>query len=189
MNISALAKKIHSNVESRAKRSIRKDTIAVSLRRMRQKHSPNGQRSTSVIPSLFFQDCLVHTGLTELVFYKTPELLFVLQTLSRQLFKDHEFFSMVQGIHEVTLIIPSKISSQTLKDFRAFRCLSKIPHLANITLRVPPSYTTTPNIFFALLKPIAAHQINIIEISSTSSEIALLVSMDDVRKVVQLLTP
>ena len=182
-NLSAIARKIHPLVEKLAKRQIKPGSITVALHRLH--HS--GVFPPSILPSLSFQDSLIQTGLSELVFQRSPEFLSALHALNHHFLKKGSFITITQGIHEVTIITLTKNISTFLKDLSSFKCLVRLDNLANISFTVPPTYTHTPNIFFSMLTSLAAKQINIVEITTTSTEIAFLVSKDDAQTALRLL--
>jgi hypothetical protein len=183
-NLSALARKIHSSVEKRAKRQIKQGTITVALHRLRR----SSTFSTPPAPVFSFDDCLVHTSLTEIVFQKTPELLLKLQVVNRHFLQKGHFITVVQGINEVSLITLTKQIPMLLNDLFLFKILLRLDHLTNITLKVSSSYTTTPGIFHVLLGSLAAKRINIVEVFTTSTEISLLVHQNDTQTILKLLT-
>ncbi|MEK9155166.1 MAG: hypothetical protein AAB839_00790 [Patescibacteria group bacterium] len=183
-NLSAIARKIHPTVEKRAKRQIKVGTITVALHRFQQ----SGTISPSPSPVFSFNDCLVQIGLTELIFQKTLELLLKLQVANRQILQKGLFITITQGINEISVITLTKQIPTLLKDLTFFKVQVRIDDLANITFKVPPTYTHTPNIFYTLLGSLAAQHINVVEITTTSTELSLLVHKDDAQTILSILT-
>lgn len=182
-NLSALARKIHTAVEKRAKRQVRVETVTVALHR----HQKRLSKTLPQVPVFSFQDSLMQTGLSELIFPKTAEFLLRLSVANRHFLEKGLFITVTQGINEISIVALTKQIPNLLRDLTPFQTQVRIDDLANLTFKVPASYTHTPNIFYALLSALAAKHINIIELTTTSTEISLLVHKDDAQTALFLL--
>jgi aspartokinase len=177
LNLSQYAKAIHEEVENRCKKDVKLGTIVVALNRIQKKLA---DEPSLVLPSIAIQESYIHNDLTEWVVEKNALTQKTLRALTEKAGKDPSGISVTQGMHEMTIIAHKKYNEWMEKSFSKKSIVNRVDGLSNVTVKVSTKYTHTPNVFYALFRSLAAQNINIVEIFSTSSEISLLVSADDI---------
>lgn len=182
LNLSAYAQIIQSKIEKETWKPVKVGTITVALSRLMNDTSFNSQL-LEIKPFVHISDISIRSPLCILSFEKTDSVQKSVARIfeSKNHLKEHAFFTVTQGVHEITLIFPDVISEQILKFFKE-KPKSYLRGVAGITTRFSEQYLTTPNTIHSLLAVLAVERINVLEVVSTHTELAIIVIEDDVEK-------
>lgn len=177
-NLTQLAHYLQPIVESEAQKPASTSAITMALSRL-QRQQPNLQ---SQHPTYRIENLSIHSGLATLTYYRTPEVMQGIEVLSEHMRKQQAFHSVTQGMREATLIMESTwfpIAKQKLGQHPRFE---HIP-IASVGVEFGQRYQYVPGLLHTVLQRVAMQNINIIEVSSTFSEIVVYVDEADVRRV------
>lgn len=182
LNLSAYAKKIHTEVEERSMKPVLRGTIIVALSRL-----VNGmQLPTPLLPEIKITNLSVKSSLCELTFEKTERNQEKLSSLETSIISKEEFFAVTEGSTEITIIYPAN-ARQTV--MRHFKVQPKVEYsdLVAVTVRFSPEYMEVPNAIYTLVSALAVKHINIIEIVSTYTELSFIIYKSDMEQTIQAL--
>lgn len=180
INLSSYASSIRSKVEHLCKKPVKTTSITVALSRLQKRLD----KKKDFIPQVSISSYSVLSNLCELTYEKTGESLKKLSNLDRSWLKEKDYLAISVGMSEVTIIIPSYAKERVSSHFK-LKPKATIDHLAAVTVSFPDTYLKIPNTIFSLIYRLAAKRINIIEIISTYTELAYIVSSEDVSSVLQ----
>ena len=185
LNLSAYAKTIQKETEARAKKPVRIGSIVVALSRLGR---TLGERNDSLLPRVIADTISVKSGLVELAFAKTRENRERLAGLykNRQ-FQSAEFFTVTQGINEISIIVSEAFRSQVLAIYKHQKPKLSLDRLVAITVCFSERYIEVPNITFAIVRVLALQRINIVEIVSTFTELTFILRQNDLPRAFALL--
>lgn len=187
INISSLARKIRPDIEAATMKKVQESAIIMAISRR-----PPGQnlRISKSIRAFMSElgDIIVRSGLSDHTFENSPTLSASRRQLMEEITSEKEiFYTFSQGIYETTLIASRSLDSMIDRIFSHERRLSQKFNLSSITLRLPQSNTEVSGVYYFILRSLAWAGINICEIISTSNEISIVVSNDDVDKAFSIL--
>jgi hypothetical protein len=187
INISSLARKIKPDIEILTKKRVQESAIIMAISRM-----PPGQslRISKSIKAFMSElgDIIVRSGLSDHTFENSPTLSDSRRQLMEEISSDKEiFYTFSQGVYETTLIASRSLDDLIDRIFRKEKRISGKTNLSSITLRLPQSNTEVSGVYYFILRSLAWAGINVCEIISTSNEISIVVSNDDVDQAFSLL--
>lgn len=175
LNLTAYAKLIRKSVSSQAKKHVEISSIVVALSRLQ----PKIEKEEKLLPKIVIDRISVKPHLVETVFTKNTHTLKSLQRLykSSDIFK--KYLTVTHGLHEISITTVEENYKNILECFKPHKPTTLVRHLASISLEVHPKYTYAKNTFYSLLKTLAPHKINVIELLTTATEISFLVEEKD----------
>lgn len=187
INLSSLARKIKPEVEAATMKPVQESAIIMAISRM-----PPGQslRISKSIKSFMndLGDIIVRSGLSDHTFENSPTLSASRRQLMEEITSEKEiFYTFSQGIFETTLIASSSLDGMIDRIFRREKLLSKKYNLSSITLRLPRNNTEISGVYYFILRNLAWAGINVCEIISTSNEISIVVSNNDIDRAFSIL--
>lgn len=176
LNLSAYAKSIQQDVEQTAKKPVKIGSIVAALSRL----AHTLQQQPPLLPYVHIENLSVKSGLVEITLNKTTENRNLMQSLNRDpLFASADFFTVTQGMHEISLVVPRELSGRVRACFRGQKPKLILDHLAALTVRFGEEYIRVPNVTYALVRHFAIRRINIVEIVSTFTELTFILAEDD----------
>lgn len=187
INISALARKLKSEIEELVGKEVKEGAIVMAIKRMTPGlyHRLN-VKITNVMGDL--GDFLVRSNLTDYTFENSESLKVKQAELVNEINKDNDsFFTLCKGVTETTFIVSSQQSDTIERIFKNERLKSNTKDLASVTVKLPQINTEIYGIYYYILKHLAWEGINIVEIMSTSNEFTVVVRQDDVDKAFKIL--
>lgn len=187
INISALARKLKSEIEELVGKEVKEGAIVMAIKRMTPGlyHRLN-VKITNVMGDL--GDFLVRSNLTDYTFENSESLKLKQAELVNEINKDNDsFFTLCKGVTETTFIVSSQQSETIERIFKNERLKSNTKDLASVTVKLPQINTEIYGIYYYILKHLAWEGINIVEIMSTSNEFTVVVRQDDVDKAFKIL--
>jgi len=180
LNLSAYAKSIQEEVETKAKKPVRTGSIVVALSRLRKSLRASRQ---SLLPKVIVDDLSVKSGLIEVAFDRTKENLDKLQQLYRDKnFSSTDFFIVTQGVGEINIIALEQAEKHILRIYKQQKPKIIIRNLVSLTVRFSEKYIETPNIIYALVRRFALKRMNIVEIVSTYTELTFVLRQDNLQE-------
>jgi hypothetical protein len=188
LNFSAYAALIQPEIERTARKPVRPGTIVVALSRIAK--SLSAEKRPPLLPPTKIENISVKTGLVEIAFDKTKVNRDRLQRLYQDnTFISADFFTVTHGVGELSIVIPEAFKKAVLKVYGHQQPKLILENLASLTLRYDEKNIHTPNITFAVLRPLALKRINIVEIVSTFTELTFILHHDDLQEAFLTLNP
>ncbi len=187
INLSSLARKIKPEVEAATMKRVQESAVIMAISRR-----PPGQslRISRSIRAFMHDmgDIIVRSGLSDHTFENSSTLSASRRRLMEEISSEREiFYTFSQGIFETTLIASSSLDGMIEPIFSSEKLLSRKHNLSSITLRLPSNNTEISGVYYFILRSLAWAGINICEIISTSNEISIVVTNDDVDRAFSIL--
>lgn len=187
VNTSSLARFIHPAVEERLREKVSFAAIGMAIKRL--PISPE-QQLNKTINSFMKQlgDITVRSDLTDYSFRNSKSLLQCQGEVFSYL-ESHQnyFYSFCTGVHETTIICSEAIDETINRIFKKQKLLTKRSDLAAVSINLPPTNLDTYGVYYTILKRLTWKGINLVEVLSTSHEISLIVSNEDVEDVFSIM--
>ena len=175
-NLTQLAKFIKQLIEVRTQKEVQHTAILMSLSRILkvlEKIAPQ-------INDFKIENIAINSNLTTMTFGKSDQVLGEIDKLGQKIRKKNGFWSVTQGMCEVTIFFENIFSDL------AGECLTENPKYQNneiscVGVRFSEKYFEVPGILYALMQKIILQNINLVEISSTYTELNFYVRKKDVK--------
>lgn len=180
INSSALARRFQPEVEKALGKPVQTGAILMAINRM-----PTAGALAPAEKTLrqFFRklsDISVRSNLSDYTYLHSDTLLNKQVRLLAVISKHPKaFYSFSQGVSETTILIPGFLEPQMESIFKGERLLEKEKDLSAITLMLPAENRALYGIYYYIMKELAWHGINVVEVISTSNEFTLVVTDQD----------
>lgn len=183
LNLSSYADSIHKQVEKETQKNVKKATIVVALSRLQK----NLKNIPSLRPVVYLEELSVKSPLADVTFEKIQATIEKSRSLAALLYQhDPQFFTITQGINELTIVVSQEQLDLTLEHFGTQpKALST--NLVGITVRFSQKYISEPNVIYSILSTLAAKRVNITEIISTYTELTVIVQQSQLEVTIQTL--
>ena len=179
INISALARKLQPEVAAIVGRPVHAGAIVMAIQRM----APGtGGYPDRALKQFFkkLQDISLRTGLLDYTFENSAGLTQCQALLLGEIsLSPRAYYSVSRGIAETTLLISQEFEEQVERIFRCERLLSRIEQLTALSLMLPAENRILSGIYYYILRQLAWHGINVVEVISTSNEFTIIVKEKD----------
>ena len=178
INLSALSRKIKPQIEKELLKPVSESAILMALKRLLPDIM---SKSETMDINLKAGDITVRSGLTEYTYLKSATLIENKMQLLDEIKSSGDFFvTITQGVHETTMIVNSSLEKRLEEIFRGETLVKKIDDLAAITIRLTGDMVYLPGVHYNILKQLAWHNINIIELVSTYTEFNIILQKKEV---------
>ncbi len=180
LNTTAYARKIQPSVRKWVWKDVQVGAIVVALRRYAK------EKKKKLVPKVKISDTIIQTGIRELIFENTSSVQQQIGELGSDQKRKNRFYVCMQGLEEINVLM--KMSEKFILTSEMKRALKKeLTDLVAVTAKLEEGSIEEANTFYALMKPLIAKQINIIEILTGLSEITLVIEKKDQTEVVACL--
>ncbi len=163
LNLSQLAKFIKPQIEARSKKNVTESSILMALSRYSKKH----QAKHKHLPDFKIENLSINSDINIRTYPKTKELN---KTINSILNTTTEFVTLSEGLTEINLIYSQKIESQITKKLSQKPKFTK-KNLSALIIQFNSEYIQVPGFVFFILQQLYIQNINIIEITSTNTEL------------------
>ncbi len=183
INITSLARQLQPQIEIMLDRKINIPAIVMAIKRLPPSPSMSLDKSLRSYMSQL-GDIIVRSDLVDYSFENTGTLLSRQVELMQRLdSRSKSFYSFCKGVHETTFIISEALTPVIEEIFAEETMIVNRPRLGAISIMLPKSNIDVHGVYYILLKQLAWQGINLVEVISTSHEITLIVSKEDVDQV------
>src|SRR3989338_9029139 len=187
INISALARKIKTEVEKGTGKETKEGAILMAIKRMTPGvYHRLDLKIKNVIGGI--GDFLVRSDLIDFTFENSETLRECQRQLIQQISTDKDsFFTLCKGITETTYILNSKYEDDIQQTFVNERMKGHNVNLSSITVKLPDTNTETYGVYYYIMKPLAWEGINIEQVVSTANEFTAIVNSNDIDNAFKIL--
>ena len=175
MNLSQVARHIHSTVEARTHKNVQLSAITMALSRLRADLPSFAEK-----PDLGLADRItVQRGLVVLTFPNTASVHSGLLRLQERIREARRYLTITEGIREITLIIEHAMLEKVHEavEQRPARIASGI---ASLSVSLSERNLVMPGVLYRILQALALQGVNLAEVASTTTEFHLYLAEDDV---------
>lgn len=186
INYSSLARKIKPEIEEKLLKKIKTGAIIMALRRISKKNINKLSFKKNIFSKSL--DMIVRSNLVEYTFSNSDSFLAKHKTLLGKIDNQNKyFFTITQGVFETGIIVSQELKSKVKEVFENEKVIKELTDLSSITVKLPEANVTTPGVYYFILKELAWHNINIIEVVSTYQEITLILKTEEIDKAFSIL--
>lgn len=187
INITSLARHLQADVQHILDREIQISAIVMAIKRRPTNMSLILDKSLSQFMSSL-GDVLVRSDIYDYTYahsasFRHSQISFL------ELIQDetNSYYSICRGMGETTIVVNSVLKNIVEQAFESEKLLVSRANLAAISISLPSTNQDISGVYYTLLKRLAWQGINIIEVISTSNEITLIVSKEDIDQVFSLI--
>lgn len=179
LNLSAVARQLRPDLQTRLGHEITDVAIVMGLRRLALRLRMKMQPLGNVLRHI--RDLTVRSDLVALTFQASGTILDRKRQLLNVLAKRRDtFVAITQGVSEVTLIVSRSAVGDVTRLFTGERDVARVDDLSSITVRLPEKAVGIPGVHYSILKQLAWHDINVVEVVSTYTELSTVLASADV---------
>jgi hypothetical protein len=187
INITSLARHIQPAIERHLDKEIQISAIVMAIKRRPTNMSQILDKSLSQFMSSL-GDVLVRSDIYDYTYahsasFRQSQITFL------QLIEDetNSYYSFCRGMGETTIVVNRMLTGIVKRAFKSEKLLVSRANLAAVSISLPSTNQDISGVYYTLLKRLAWQGINIIEVISTSNEITLIVSKDDIDQVFSII--
>ncbi len=181
LNLSAVARRLRPDVEHRLARPVSEAAILMGLRRIAARLRRRPRPLGTVLRNI--GDLTLRSDLVEFTFQTSPTILDHKRRLLAAMAKRRDtFVAITQGVSEVTLIVSASAAADVVRLFAREREVARLDDLSSITVRLPEKAVGIPGVHYSILKQLAWHDINVVEVVSTYTELSIVLADADVER-------
>jgi aspartokinase len=181
LNLSALARLLRPRVRKALLRPVSAAAITMALKRLAPRVAARTRRpaTRTARPS----DLTVRSNLVELTFHASDTLREKHRRLLTRVDRTEDtFLTYTQGASEVMVMVSASLEKTALDIFAGERVVSKVRNLSALVIHLAPGAVQTPGVYYAILKRLAWHDLNVVDVVSTCNEFTIVVTNDQVDK-------
>ncbi len=177
-NLTQLARYLQPQVEARAMKEVQVSAITMNLSRLQRRLAP----ATPAPERFVIDNVTIHSGLSTVTYPRNPEVQAKLNALYNRIHEEGGFCSLSQGLRELTAIFESRFRPELGQQIRQ-PPLYEHERLASVGVQFGARYADIPGMLYMLLQRVTLQNINLIEITSTYTEIIFFIDETDTRTV------
>lgn len=180
INITALARELKTDVESKLKKEVQLGAMVMAIKRMNFSGSIiNTEERTN--RKNIFGDIILRSDLAHYSYENSSTLRHGIIELI-QILKDHKeiYFTFAQGVFESTIIISEAFAAESEQIFIKEKVTNQISNLSAITIKLSEENVQIPGLYYMILKNLAWEDINLIEVISTAHEFTIIVDDENI---------
>ena len=185
INTSALARQIRSQVEKRLGKPVQTGAIVMAIKRMPMRPAIHSKRN---INNLYenLNDLTVRSKLAIFNYQNSSTLMACQGKLTEKIrTKDDIFYTYSRGMNESTLVISHSMTSTVEEIFMDENLKWHAANMSAITIKLQQENTSTPGLYYQILKILAWQNINISEAVSTTNEFTLIMEQNNITRAFQ----
>jgi aspartokinase len=174
-NLTQLASFLKPIVAARAKREVSEKALLMALSRMQRQRSETPTKRTA---DFAIERVSVNTDLYIATFYKSRENHSAVVSLYKQVHKQDGYMSVSESSSEITVIVEDEFH-EAIKQLFPTKPLAECRGAVSIGIRFHKRYLNVPGYLYKVLQVLTLQNINILELSSTMTEISVYVDPKD----------
>lgn len=179
INYSSLARYIKPEIEQMLLKDVSTSAVIMALKRLEKEFQPH-YKNVNIFKSA--PSLIIHSSLSLLTVKNSNTLNAKLNTID-QLKHTHNFFLLkIQGLSETCLLYDNVGKTKLEHILEGETIVGFFSRLSSLSIKLPQESQTSPGIFYFFLKSLAWEGINILEIFSTSEELTLVFSDEEIQK-------
>ena len=184
LSYSKLARYMHAEIEKELGRKVKDPAIIVALKRMREKAEKMYERK-KVFSA---EEMNTSSDLMEITVVRSPKIPGIISELNElEAVGGGAVMNIIQGNKQTTFIFSRKMEKEVRNALHGEKFISEVKGLAQISIGFSKEMFETPGFIVYVLKEVSWNNINIIEVISTYTELALIIKEEEVTKAYKIL--
>lgn len=176
-NLSKLAAFLKPQVDAWTSKPHQTSAIVMALSRLK---GELGEGEDAENYEVLISNLTVRSDLMTVSFANLKEVRKGVNALHNKLDPKNVFFTVSEGISEITLILEKEYAA-LIKEHIPAKAIYRHNRVAAIAVKIPERYLETPGFFYLLFQQLFLQNINLVEIASTSTELIFYLDQADVR--------
>ena len=177
INYTSLAESMKPDIERQLGKKAEIPAIMMAIRRHCESLSDNHSRIWKAEPG---SEILTKSNIVDITVRRSPNLFGKLIPLySAVKYEEGDTLNVVHGNYEASIITSGHYLEKFLAALKGEKILKVDKDLVSISLRFSEKFRSTPGIMAAVTSKLAFDHINLLEIVSTNTELALIVTSKD----------
>jgi hypothetical protein len=177
VNYANLAESLKEEIELMVGSKVASPAIVMALRRYSERMRPTDDKK---LPFAFKSEIVMKTGLMDMTFVKTPQLLTKLKKMYELVDHDKgDTLNIIQGNYEITIVINDKYRKDVLDLLESEKVLNQEKGLVSFTMSFNKGFFYSPGVIAKVTRTLAWENINIFEVISTMTELIFIISHKD----------
>ena len=167
-NLSKLAEFLQPLIETQTQKDVAKSAIVMNLSRLQRLQK-------KVLPTLQefkVENITVHSNLCINSFHKTPQVHNKVHEVYGQIQKQHGYITFTESVSEITVITENSFVADLKKNVPETP-LREFTNIAAVGMKFHKKYVDAPGMIYFLIQQITMQNINILELSSTFTELII----------------
>ncbi len=176
-----LATFIKPQIEKELKKQVKLSAIIMALRRIGEEIQDN--KIAEIKKISIKSEIVIRSDLVEITIINSKKTLNKFKDIYNIVdFSKGDFLAITKGIYETTIITNKMHIEKIQKMFSKEDIKMVIPDLSALILRIPPESWKIVGLFYIVIKKLSWHNIGIIEIVSTLTEMTFIIRKEDTGK-------
>jgi aspartokinase len=176
LNLTKTAKFLRPLIESRTKKSVSVSALTMALSRLKFKK----RKTNTHLRNIKLTALNIHKNLVEVTYEHTVQNVAAIEKAEKEVRRGGAYIAITFGTTEVTILIDAEHVSQ-ITHLVSSRPKVTIRGLAAVAVQFDETYIPHVGMVYALIQQMTFQNINIIEFSSTYTELVFYVSEKDLR--------
>ncbi len=174
-NLTQLARFLKPSVAAKTKKEISESALLMALSRLQRKRGPLTRKKAEQYQ---VERVTLHTGLYLATYAKSHENHAAVATLYKRLQRDGEYMAISEGTSEITIIIEQHRVLET-RQLIPQKPIVERRGAVSLGIRFHKKYLNVPGFIHRILQSLSLQNINVLEISSTATELAVYIDEGD----------
>ena len=184
LSYSKLARYMREEVEKEIGKKVSDPAIIVALKRMREKAEKMYERK-KVFSA---EEMNTSSDLMEITVVRSPKIPGIIGELNElEAVSEGAVLNVIQGNKQTTFIFSRKMEKEVREALQGEKFISELKGLAQISVGFSKEMFETPGFIVYVLKEVSWNNINLIEVISTYTELALIIKEEDMTKAYKIL--
>ncbi|MEN9390384.1 MAG: hypothetical protein RLZZ283_484 [Candidatus Parcubacteria bacterium] len=175
LNLSKTAKFIRPLIEARTKKSASVPSILMALSRLRVKK----HRTNVALKAIKLDAITMHKGLVELTYEKTVATARAVEKISETFRREGAYVVTTFGTTEITVITESALRDRVERATPKPKAV--VANLAAVAVQFNERYIVQTGMVYTLIQQLTFQNINVIEFSSTYTELVFYLAQKDMK--------
>jgi len=175
-NISQLSAFIKPQIQARVKKDIKTSAIAMNISRLQKRFSKCVPRHDEYK----IENITAYSNLCTMTFTKTREIHKKINKFYEKIQANKGYITISEGVNEITIIFEQRFIQQS-KNIIDERPKSRKDNVAAIGVKFNEKYAEIPGLIHFLIQHFTIQNINIIEISSTYTELFFYIDQNNAK--------
>lgn len=176
LNLTQVANFIKPLIESRAKKTVNSSAILMNLSRLQQtidKISPK-------IEKYKIENITVSSNMCTQTFQKNPELHEQINDVYKQIQNENGYIVINEGISEITIIFDKSFKERISEKIK-IEAIYENNDVSALGIKFDKKYADIPGLLYFLIQQVTLQNINILEVSSTYTQLTLYINQKDTK--------
>ena len=179
LNLSQTARYLQPLVAARTRKDTQTSALLMSLSRFQSSFGLGGVKAGK-LPVFQIDTITVQSDLAMVTVEKSRETHRQIGLLYTKVQNASGYITISEGLSEITVIFDRQFLASA-EEFLKDRPIFRNGHVAAVSAKFSERYARTPGFFFAVIQSLYMQGLNIIEVSSTTTEIIFYLNSNDVQ--------